>query len=86
MSDDQCCSVRGRNDPARVQLCVFFSFASILKSFILKLDMAMAIILGIFVQDCSFLKRVPMYQPNNTYMPGILKIRSRSSIQLQILE
>ena len=27
-----------------------------------------------------------MYQPNNTYMPEILKIRSRSSIQLQILE
>ena len=75
MSDDQCCSVRGRNDPARVQLCVFFSFASILKSFILKLDMATAIILDIFVQDCSFFKRVPMYQPNNTYMPEILKIR-----------
>ena len=56
MSDDQCCSVRGRRDPARVQLCVFFSFASILKSFILKLDMATAIILDIFVQDCSFLK------------------------------
>ena len=31
-------------------------------------------------------KRVPMYQPNNTYMPEILKIRSRSSIKLQILE
>ena len=55
MSDDQCCSVRGRNDPARVQLCVFFSFASILKSFILKLDMETAVILDIFVQDCSFL-------------------------------
>ena len=56
----QCCSVRGRNDPAGLQRCFLggrgkkevFVMSSSLKSFMLKLDILTSIFRNIFAQDC----------------------------------